>query len=161
MFLPDSEEEIFVSKKSKSKQVLQDSESEGEERGCSLEKTDTVAEDVKSGEEKEHLIARKNKKHRIRQALLDSDESDIGDTLDHKNLEIDEQSDATQNELDLGSQVATLPTSPKQYKKHKSNFEGETGKKAMGKSRRRRMEKEKKMEAIRELKKEKKRKQKV
>ncbi|KYO48065.1 claspin [Alligator mississippiensis] len=100
----DSEEEIFVSKKSKSKQVLQDSESEGEERGCSLEKTDTVAEDVKSGEEKEHLIARKNKKHRIRQALLDSDESDIGDTLDHKNLEIDEQSDATQNELDLGSQ---------------------------------------------------------
>ncbi|XP_019403288.1 PREDICTED: claspin isoform X2 [Crocodylus porosus] len=156
----DSEEEIFVSKKSKSKKVLQDSESEGEERGCSLEKANTVAEDVKSGEEKEHLITRKNKKHRIRQALLDSDESDIGDTLDHKNLEIDEKSGATQNKLDLGSQVAILPTSLKQYKKHKSNFEDETGTKAMGKSRRRRMEKEKKMEAIRELKKEKKRKQK-
>ncbi|KAH1175154.1 claspin isoform X1 [Mauremys mutica] len=156
----DSDEEIFVSKKSKSKNVLQDSESEGEEEGIFPEKTDIVDEDVESEEENENNFAQKNKKsHRIRQALRDSDESDTGDPLHSGNLEIGVKSKLTKDEL--GSQVrkpVEMPVkSRKKYKKYKSDFEKETDK-VIGKSRRK-TEKERKREAVRQLKKEKKHKQ--
>ncbi|XP_067389778.1 claspin isoform X2 [Emydura macquarii macquarii] len=156
----DSEEEIFVSKKSKSKKVLQDSESEGEEEHISPEKTNMVDGDVESKVQNENIFAQKNKKsHRIRQALQDSDESDTGDLLHPENLEIDVTSELTKDEL--GSQVkkpAEMSVkSRKKYKNHKNDFEEETAK-VIGKSRRK-MEKERKMEAIRQLKKEKKHKQ--
>uniref|UniRef100_A0A8C3I1G2 Claspin n=1 Tax=Chrysemys picta bellii TaxID=8478 RepID=A0A8C3I1G2_CHRPI len=156
----DSDEEIFVSKKSKSKNVLQDSESEGEEEGIFPEKTDIVDGDVESGEENENNFAQKNKKsHRIRQALRDSDESDTGDPLHPGNLEIDVKSELTKDEF--GSQVRKpvemSVKSRKKYKKHKSDFEKETDK-VIGKSRRK-TEKERKIEAVRQLKKEKKYKQ--
>ncbi|XP_065277812.1 claspin [Emys orbicularis] len=156
----DSDEEIFVSKKSKSKNVLQDSESEGEEEGIFPEKTDIVDGDVESGEENENNFAQKNKKsHRIRQALRDSDESDTGDPLHSGNLEIDVKSELTKDEF--GSQVRKpvemSVKSQKKYKKHKSDFEKETDK-VIGKSRRK-TEKERKIEAVRQLKKEKKYKQ--
>uniref|UniRef100_A0A452HQR5 Uncharacterized protein n=1 Tax=Gopherus agassizii TaxID=38772 RepID=A0A452HQR5_9SAUR len=156
----DSDEEIFVSKKSKSKNVLQDSESEGEEEGIFPEKTDIVDGDVESEEENENNFAQKNKKsHRIRQALRDSDESDTGDPLHPGNLEIGVKSELTKDEL--GSQVrkpVEMPVkSGKKYKKYKSDFEKETDE-VIGKSRRK-TEKERKREAVRELKKEKKHKQ--
>ncbi|XP_053867844.1 claspin isoform X2 [Malaclemys terrapin pileata] len=156
----DSDEEIFVSKKSKSKNVLQDSESEGEEEGILPEKTDIVDGDVESGEENENNFAQKNKKsHRIRQTLRDSDESDTGDPLHPGNLEIDVKSELTKDEF--GSQVRKpvemSVKSQKKYKKHKSDFEKETDK-VIGKSRRK-TEKERKIEAVRQLKKEKKYKQ--
>uniref|UniRef100_A0A8C0GLE9 Claspin n=1 Tax=Chelonoidis abingdonii TaxID=106734 RepID=A0A8C0GLE9_CHEAB len=156
----DSDEEIFVSKKSKSKNVLQDSESEGEEKGIFPEKTDIVDGDVDSEEENENSFAQKNKKsHRIRQALRDSDESDTGDPLHPGNLEIGVKSELTKDEL--GSQVrkpVDMPVkSRKKYKKYKSDFEKETDK-VIAKSRRK-MEKERKREAVRQLKKEKKHKQ--
>uniref|UniRef100_A0A674IMA2 Claspin n=1 Tax=Terrapene triunguis TaxID=2587831 RepID=A0A674IMA2_9SAUR len=157
VFPPDSDEEIFVSKKSKSKNVLQDSESEGEEEGIFPEKTDIVDGDVESGEENENNFAQKNKKsRRIRQALRDSDESDTGDPLHPGNLEIDVKSELTKDEF--GSQVREpvemSVKSQKKYQKHKSDFEKETDK-VIGKSRRK-TEKERKIEAIRQLKKEKK-----
>uniref|UniRef100_A0A8C3T8F8 Claspin n=1 Tax=Chelydra serpentina TaxID=8475 RepID=A0A8C3T8F8_CHESE len=160
VFPPDSDEEIFVSKKSKSKNVLQDSESEGEEEGIFPEKTDIVDGDVQSGEENENIFAQKNKKsHRIRQALRDSDESDTGDPPHPENLETDVKSELTKDEL--GSQmrkpVEISVKSQKKYKKHKSDFEKETDK-VTGRSRRK-TEKERKIEAIRQLKKEKKHKQ--
>ncbi|EMP34890.1 Claspin, partial [Chelonia mydas] len=160
VFPPDSDEEIFVSKKSKSKNVLQDSESEGEAESIFLEKTDIVDGDVENGEENENIFAPKNKKsHRIRQALRDSDESDTGDPLHPENLEIDVKSELTKDEL--GSQmrkpIKMSVKSRKKYKKHKSDFEKETDK-VIGKSRRK-TEKERKIEAIRQLKKEKKHKQ--
>ncbi|KAM9116745.1 claspin isoform 2-T2 [Pangshura tecta] len=152
----DSDEEIFVSKKSKSKNVLQDSESEGEE-GIFPEKTDIVDGDVESEEENENNFAQKNKKsHRIRQGLRDSDESDTGDPLHPGNLEIGVKSELTKDEL--GSQVKKPVEMPvKSLKKYKSDFEKETDK-VIGKSRRK-MEKERKREAVRQLKKEKKHKQ--
>ncbi|XP_006110790.3 claspin isoform X2 [Pelodiscus sinensis] len=156
----DSEEEIFVSKKSKSKKVLQDSESEGEEEGIFPKKSDIVDEDVEHGEENENTFATKNKKsHRIQQALRDSDESDTGDPLHPENLEIDMKSELTKDEL--GSQVrkpAEMSVkSWKKYKKHKHSFNQEPDR-VIGKSRRK-TEKERKMEAIRQMKTEKKHKQ--
>uniref|UniRef100_A0A8C8RAF3 Claspin n=1 Tax=Pelusios castaneus TaxID=367368 RepID=A0A8C8RAF3_9SAUR len=160
VFPPDSDEEIFVSKKSKSKKLLQDSESESEEEHISPKKTDMVDVDVESGQQDENIFAQKNKKsYRIRQGLRDSNESDTGDLLHPENLEINVKSESTKHEL--GSQVkkpaAMSMKSRKKYKNHKSDFEAETAK-VIGKSRRK-MEKEKRMEAIRQLKKEKKHKQ--
>ncbi|XP_042649842.1 claspin isoform X2 [Tyto alba] len=148
----DSEEEIFVRKKAKSKKVLQDSESEDGEDGGSLVQNDAPGEDKENGEEKENITAQGNKKsHRIRQGLLDSDGSDTGDRLQIENLETSRKSGLPENE----SEEERPPKSRKKYRKHKQNFEEETEKKAVGKSRRRK-EKERKIQSIKQLKKEKK-----
>ncbi|XP_027969395.1 claspin isoform X2 [Eumetopias jubatus] len=81
----DSDEEIFVSKKLKSRKVLQDSESEREDTNASPEKTpyDSVEE-----ENKENLYAGKNGKvRRIYKTLADSAGSDIEESLYQENLE--------------------------------------------------------------------------
>ncbi|XP_074832479.1 claspin [Carettochelys insculpta] len=151
----DSDEEIFASKKSKSKKVLQDSESEGE--SIFPERTNIVDGDVECGKENENFFAQKNKiSHRIGQALRDSDESDTGDPLHPENLETDKKSEWTEDELgpQVRKTVDKSVKSRKKYKNHKHNFEKETDK-VMGKSRRK-TEKERKMEAIRQMKKEKK-----
>ncbi|XP_050182398.1 claspin isoform X1 [Myiozetetes cayanensis] len=148
----DSEEEIFVRKKAKSKQVLQDSESEdGEEGGPSLQE-ETLGGDKKDGEAKENTAAQRNKKcHRIRQAPLDSEDSDTGDQLQIENLETSRVSGLAQGELGEERPLK----SGKKYRKHKHDAEEETERKAVGKSRRRK-EKEKRMEVLKQLKKEKK-----
>ncbi|KAM6314009.1 claspin isoform 2-T2 [Podargus strigoides] len=151
----DSEEEIFVRKKAKSKKVLQDSESEDGEDGGSFVQNDTLGGDKENGEEKETIAAPRNKKsHRIRQGLLDSDDSDTGDRLQIENLETSRKSDLPENEVE----EERLLKSGKKYRKHKQHkhdFEEKTGKKAVVKSRRRK-EKERQIESIKQLKKEKK-----
>ncbi|XP_074970739.1 claspin isoform X1 [Phalacrocorax aristotelis] len=148
----DSDEEIFVCKKAKSKKVLQESESEDGEDGGSHVQNNTVGGDEENGEEKENITAQRNKKsHRIRRGLLDSDDSDAGDRLQIENLEMSRKSGSPENELEEERPLK----SGKKYRKHKHDFEEETAKKAVGKSRRRK-EKERRIESIKQLKKEKK-----
>ncbi|XP_068273955.1 claspin [Nyctibius grandis] len=151
----DSEEEIFVCKKAKSKKVLQDSESEDGEDGGSSVQNDTLGGDKENGEEKENVPVQRNKKsRRIRQGLLDSDDSDTGDRLQIENLETSRKPGLPENELE---EERPLKSGKKyrQHKQHKHGFEEETAKKAVGKSRRRK-EKERRIESIKQLKKEKK-----
>ncbi|XP_040985259.1 claspin isoform X5 [Aquila chrysaetos chrysaetos] len=148
----DSEEEIFVRKKAKSKKVLQDSESEDGEDGGSFVHNNTPGGDKENGEEKENITAQRNKKsHRIRQGLLDSDDSDTGDQLQIENLETSRKAGLPAEEFE----EETPLKSGKKYRKHKHDFEEESAKKAVGKSRRRK-EKEGKIQSIKQLKKEKK-----
>ncbi|XP_009893922.1 PREDICTED: claspin [Charadrius vociferus] len=143
-----AEEEIFVRKKSKSKKVLQDSESEDGEDV----QDDTLGGGKENGEEKENMTAQKNKRsHRICQGLLDSDDSDTGDHLQIENLETSGKSGLPENELEEERPLK----SGKKYRKHKQDLEEETAKKAVGKSRRRK-ERERRIESIKHLKKEKK-----
>uniref|UniRef100_A0A8C0BJ06 Claspin n=1 Tax=Buteo japonicus TaxID=224669 RepID=A0A8C0BJ06_9AVES len=148
----DSEEEIFVRKKAKSKKVLQDSDSEDGEDGGSFVHNNILGGDKENGEEKENFTAQRNKKsHRIRQGLLDSDDSDTGDRLQIENLETSRKAGLPEEEFE----EETPLKSGKKYRKHKHDFEEESVKKAVGKSRRRK-EKERKIQSIKQLKKEKK-----
>ncbi|XP_075029260.1 claspin isoform X2 [Calonectris borealis] len=148
----DSEEEIFVRKKAKGKKVLQDSDSEDGEDAAFFAQNDTLGGDKENGEEKENITTQRNKKsHRIRQGLLDSDDSDTGDQLQIANLETSRKSGLPENELEEERPLK----SGKKYRKHKLDFEEETAKKAVGKSRRRK-EKERRIESLKQLKKEKK-----
>ncbi|RMB91245.1 hypothetical protein DUI87_32382 [Hirundo rustica rustica] len=146
----DSEEEIFVRKRAKNKKVLQDSESEEGEDGGSSVQEDALGGDKENGEEKENVAAEKNKKsHRVRPALLDSDDSDTGDRLQIENLETGRRSGLLEEERPLKS--------VKKYRKHKHkhDVEEEPAKEPVAKSRRRK-QKEKIMESIKQLRKEKK-----
>lgn len=147
MFSPDSDEEIFVSKKLKSRKLLQDSDSEREDTNAFPEKTyDSVEE-----ENKENLYARKNGKvRRIYKTLADSAGSDIEDSLYQENLETQvtpclELSLQSENSVDF-----TVDRKISKKPKHdKERMEG----KAKVKSKRRLEKEEKKMEKIRRLKK--------
>uniref|UniRef100_A0A8C4LY10 Claspin n=1 Tax=Equus asinus TaxID=9793 RepID=A0A8C4LY10_EQUAS len=144
----DSDEEIFVSKKLKSRKVLQDSDSEREDPNASPEKNtyDSVEE-----ENKENLYAGKNGKvRRIYKTLADRDESDIEESLYQENLEAQETPC-----LELGLQSensVNFTVDRKICKKPTCDKEG-TGGKARVKSRRRLEKEERKMEKIRRLKK--------
>ncbi|XP_034504950.1 claspin isoform X2 [Ailuropoda melanoleuca] len=144
----DSDEELFVSKKLKSRKVLQDSDSEREDTHASPEKTpyDSVEE-----ENKENLYAGKNGKvRRIFKTLADSAESDIEESLYQENLETQvmpclDRSLRSENSVDF-------TVDRKISKKPKCDKEGIEGKAKM--KSKRRLEKEgKKMEKIRRLKK--------
>uniref|UniRef100_A0A8C2YEV3 Claspin n=1 Tax=Coturnix japonica TaxID=93934 RepID=A0A8C2YEV3_COTJA len=144
--LQDGEEEIFVSRKAKGKKVLQDSESEdGEDSDSSVQK-ESQSGDRENGEEKEDVIAQRNKKSRIRQAVLDSDGSDNEDHLQTDNLDTSKKSDLPENELEEEKQLK----SGKKSRKHKHGFEGEAAEKAVGKPRRRK-ERERRAESIKQL----------
>lgn len=151
--LSDSEEEIFVSKKAKSKKVLQDSESEDGEDGGSPVQNDALGGDIESGEEKENILVQKNKKcRRIRQFLLDSDDSDTGDRLQIENLETSRRAVLPEKELEEERPLK----SGKKYRKHENNFEEEMIKKNVVRSRRKEKERERRIASIKQLKKEKK-----
>ncbi|XP_062476715.1 claspin isoform X2 [Pezoporus occidentalis] len=145
----DSEEEIFVRKKTKSKKVLQDSESEDGEDV----QNGTPGKDKENEEEKENITAQRIKKpHRIRQGLLDSDDSDTGDRLQAEDLESSRRSGLSENVLEEDRPLK----SGKKYRKRKprkGDFEEETAKNAIGKSRRKK--KERRAESIKKLEKEK------
>ncbi|XP_061870597.1 claspin isoform X3 [Colius striatus] len=151
----DSEEEIFVCKKAKSKKVLQDSESEDGEDGSSFVQNNTQSGDVESGEQQENVTAQRNKKcHRIRQGLLDSDDSDTGDQLQIDNLETSNKPGLPENELEEEKPLKSGKKS-KKHRQQKPDFEEETSQRSVGKPRRRK-EKEGRIESIKQLKKEKK-----
>uniref|UniRef100_A0ABI7ZD85 Claspin n=1 Tax=Felis catus TaxID=9685 RepID=A0ABI7ZD85_FELCA len=143
----DSDEEIFVSKKLKSRKLLQDSDSEREDTNAFPEKTyDSVEE-----ENKENLYARKNGKvRRIYKTLADSAGSDTEESLYQENLETQvtpclELSLQSENSVDF-----TVDRKISKKPKHdKERMEG----KAKVKSKRRLEKEEKKMEKIRRLKK--------
>ncbi|KAM5267293.1 claspin [Hipposideros larvatus] len=143
----DSDEEIFVSKKLKSRKVLQDSDSERENTNASPEKTPY---DSAEEENKENLYAGKNGKvRRIHKTPADSDESDIEESLYQENLETQvtpclELSLQPENTMDFA-------VDRKRSKKPIRDKEGIGGKKV--KSKRRLEKEEKKMEKIRRLKK--------
>ncbi|XP_063275059.1 claspin isoform X2 [Prinia subflava] len=148
----DSEEEIFVRKKAKNQKVLQDSESEEGEDGGSSVQEDALGGDKENGEEKENIAAEKNKKsHRVRPALLDSDDSDTGDQIE--NLETGRTSGLPEGDLEEERPLKSV----KKYRKHKHKHDvgEEPAKEAVAKSRRRK-EKEKIMESIKQLRKAKK-----
>ncbi|XP_032936858.1 claspin isoform X3 [Catharus ustulatus] len=146
------EEEIFVRKKAKNQKVLQDSESEEGEDGGSAVQEDALAGDKENEEEKENFAAEKKKKsHRVRPALLDSDDSNTGDRLQIENLETGRMSALPEGELE----EKRPQKSGKKHRKHKHSVEEEPAKETVGKSRRRK-EKEKIMESIKQLRKEKK-----
>lgn len=142
-----------MSKKGKSKKVLQDSESEDGEDGGTPMQNDALGGDVESGEEKENILVQKNKKsRRIRQLLLDSDDSDTGDHLQIENLETNRKTVLPEKDLEEESPLK----SGKKYRKHENNCEEETTKKAVVRSRRKEKERERRIASIKQLKKEKK-----
>ncbi|XP_030320104.1 claspin [Calypte anna] len=149
----DSEEEIFVRKKAKSKKVLQDSESEDGEDDGSFVQNDALGGDRENEKEKENITALRNKKsHRILQGLVDSDDSDTGDQLQIENPEASRKSGLSESELEEERPLK----SGKKYRKpkqHEHDFEEERAEKAVGKSKRRK-EKERRIECIKQLKKE-------
>ncbi|XP_077609233.1 claspin [Crocuta crocuta] len=143
----DSDEEIFVSKKLKSRKLLQDSDSEGEDTNVFPEETYEIIED----ENKENLYARKNGKvRRIYNTLADSAGSDIEESLYQENLETQVKPCL---ELSLQSENSVgFTVDRKISKKPKHDKEGTEGKSKV-KSKRRLEKEEKKMEKIRRLKK--------
>ncbi|XP_072211544.1 claspin isoform X2 [Excalfactoria chinensis] len=147
----DSEEEIVVSRKAKGKKVLQDSESEDGEDGDSSMQKDALGGDRENGEEKEEVIAQRNRKSRIRQAVLDSDGSDSEDHFQIDNHDTSRKFVLPENELEEEKPLK----SGKKSRKHKHGFEGEAAEKAVGKPRRRK-ERERRAESIKQLIKEKK-----
>ncbi|XP_004678844.1 PREDICTED: claspin isoform X2 [Condylura cristata] len=144
----DSDEDIFVSKKLKSRKVLQDSDSEKEDTNASPQKTtyDSVEE-----ENKENLYAvKKGKVRRIYKTLVDSDESDLEESLHTKSLE----SQVTPClELGLPSENTVHFTVDRKTSKNPIRDKGGTAEKAKVKSKRRIEKEERKMAKIRRLKK--------
>ncbi|XP_024897177.1 claspin isoform X1 [Pteropus alecto] len=144
----DSDEEIFVSKKLKSRKVLHDSDSEREDTNTSPEETTYGSVEE---ENKENLYAGKNGKvRRIYKTLADSDESDIEESLYQENLETQvtpclEVGLQSENSVDF-------TVNRKISKKTICDKEGTRGK-AKVKSKRRLEKEERKMEKIRRLKK--------
>nr|KAF6443379.1 claspin [Molossus molossus] len=143
----DSDEEIFVSKKLKSRKVLQDSDSEREEPNTSLEKAtyDSVEE-----ENKENLYAGKNGKvRRVYKTLAASDGSDIEeDSWYQENLETQGTSSL---ELGLQSENSVDFTADRKISKKPVHDKEGTGGKAKVKSKRRLEKEKRKMEKIRRL----------
>ncbi|XP_075409953.1 claspin [Tenrec ecaudatus] len=144
----DSDEEIFVSKKSKSKKALHDSDSEVEDINASPEHTTwNNAEE----ENKENIYAgKKGKVKRIYKTLASSDDSDIEESFCQKNLE----TQATLGiELDHQSEKSVNSTVDRKISRKSVCDKGEIGEKARVKSKRRLEKEEKKMQKIRQLKK--------
>uniref|UniRef100_A0A8C6RCR6 Claspin n=1 Tax=Nannospalax galili TaxID=1026970 RepID=A0A8C6RCR6_NANGA len=144
----DSDEEIFLSKKLKSRKVLQDSDSETEDNNASPEKaTPDSAE-----ENKENSHARKSAKmKRVSRTLADSDESNMGESLCQENLDPQETPCFELNHPSGNS--ADFTTIDRKLSK-KSTCDGEgAGGKVKGKSKRRLEKEERNMEKIRQLKK--------
>ncbi|XP_053432780.1 claspin isoform X2 [Nycticebus coucang] len=144
----DSDEEIFVSKKLKTRKALQDSDFETDDIHASPEKT---TYDSAEEENKENLYAGKKAKiKRIYKTPADSDESDIEKSRCQENFETH-----TTPRLELSLQPGnSLDFTPnrKSSKKPIHDKEG-TGGKAKVKSKRRLEKEERKMEKIRQLKK--------
>ncbi|XP_053516689.1 claspin isoform X1 [Artibeus jamaicensis] len=144
----DSDEEIFVNKKLKSRKVLQDSDSEREDTNGSPERTTCDSAD---DENKENLYAGKNGKvGRIYKTLADSDESDIEESLYRENFETQVTASL---ELSLQSENSVGFTADRKIYRKPTHDEEESGGKAKVKSKRRLEKKEKRMEKIRQLKK--------
>lgn len=139
----DSDEEIFVSKKPKSRKVLQDSDSEAEDRDDAPERpTYDSAE-----ENKENLHSGKSQKIRsISKALADSDESNMEGTLCQESLETQE-TPSLEPSHQTGSSVDFTTNRGLSRTLHREEAEGQA------KSKRRREKKERTMEKIRRLKK--------
>uniref|UniRef100_A0A8D2AJN9 Claspin n=1 Tax=Sciurus vulgaris TaxID=55149 RepID=A0A8D2AJN9_SCIVU len=142
----DSDEEIFVSKKLKSRKVLQDSDSETEYTNASPEKTTYDSAE----ENKENLYAGKSGKiKRVYNTLADSDESDMEESLYQGNLET-QVTPCLELSLQSGNS-AELTTGRKISKKTICDKEVTEGKTKI-KSKRRLEKEERKMEKIRRLK---------
>uniref|UniRef100_A0A8C0C8X6 Claspin n=1 Tax=Balaenoptera musculus TaxID=9771 RepID=A0A8C0C8X6_BALMU len=144
----DSDEEIFVSKKLKSRKVLQESDSEREGTNASPEKT--TYDDIEE-EDKENLHAGKNGKvRRIYRTLVNSDESDIEESLCHENLETQVTPCL---ELSLQSENSVDFTVDRKISKKPIHDKEGIGGKTKVKSKRRLEKEERKTEKIRQLKK--------
>nr|XP_030725314.1 claspin isoform X1 [Globicephala melas] len=144
----DSDEEIFVSKKLKSRKVLQESDSEQEGTNASPEKT--TYDDIEE-EDKENLHAGKNGKvRRIYRTLLNSDESDIEESLCQENLETQVTPCL---ELSLQPENSVDFTVDRKISKKPIHDKEGIGGKAKVKSKRRLKKEERKMEKIKQLKK--------
>lgn len=139
----DSDEEIFVSKKPKSRKVLQDSDSEAEDRDDAPEKPtyDDSAEDTQ-----ENLHSGKSQSRSFPKALADSDESDMEETPSQESPETQEAPS-----LEPGHQTGHSVDFTTGRKLSKTLLrEGAEGK---AKSKRRLEKEERTMEKIRRLKK--------
>ncbi|XP_046324984.1 claspin [Marmota monax] len=139
----DSDEEIFVSKKLKSKKVLQDSDSETEYTNVSPEKTTYDSAE----ENKENLYAGKIK--RVYKTVADSDESDMEESSYQETLETQVTSclelslqSGNSIELTIGRKISKKPICDKEVTEGKTKI----------KSKRRLEKEERKMEKIRRLK---------
>lgn len=151
VFPSDSDEEIFVSKKLKSRKVLQDSDSEREEPNASPEK---ATYDIVEEENKENLYAGENgKARRMYKTLADSAESDMEEEEESLYQENPETQVTSSLELSRQSENSVDFTAIRKIsKKPVRDKEGTEGK-AKVKSKRRLEKEERKMEKIRQLKK--------
>nr|XP_045006233.1 claspin isoform X1 [Jaculus jaculus] len=141
----DSEEEIFVSKKLRSRKVLQDSDSETEDKNASPQKIICDSDE----ENKENLHVRKSGKiKRISKTLANSDESNMEEPLYQENLESQEPP-CLESTLQTENSVDFTPVDRKPPKKPTHDKERTGGK---AKSKRRLEKEERKMEKIRRLK---------
>ncbi|XP_013375062.1 PREDICTED: claspin isoform X1 [Chinchilla lanigera] len=144
----DSDEEIFVSKKLKSRKVIQYSDSETEDTNAALEKTTYDSTE----EEKENLYAGKNGKiKRIYKTLDDSEDSNVEESLYQENPKTP-VTPCLELSLQSGNSVDFTTDRKTSQKSDKHDKEG-TGGKAKVKSKRRLEKEERKMEKIRQLRK--------
>ncbi|XP_040612559.1 claspin isoform X2 [Mesocricetus auratus] len=141
----DSDEEIFVSKKPKSRKVLQDSDSEAEDRALSPEKpTYDSAE-----ENKENLHSKRSRKVKsTSKTLSDIDESNVEGTVCQESPDTQETPPL---EMSPQSGSPVKLTTDRKLAKKLSREEAEG--KAKAKSKRRLEKEERMMEKIRRLKK--------
>ncbi|XP_076790312.1 claspin isoform X2 [Arvicanthis niloticus] len=138
----DSDEEIFVSKKLKSRNVLHDSDSEAEDRNDAPEKPTYDSTE----ENKENLHSGKSQQIRsISKALADSDESDMEGTLCQESLETQE-TPSLEPSYHTGSSVDFTINKKLSKTLHREGTEGKA------KSKRRLRKEERTMEKIRRLK---------
>ncbi|KAM6172464.1 claspin [Erethizon dorsatum] len=143
----DSDEEIFMGKKLKSRKVIQYTDSETEDTNATPEKTTYDSAE----EEKENLYAGKSGNiKRIYKTLADSDESNMEESLYQENPKT-QVTPCLELSLQSGNSV-DFTTDRKTSKKSVCDKEGAGGK-AKVKSKRRLEKEERKMEKIRQLKK--------
>nr|XP_003471446.2 claspin [Cavia porcellus] len=145
----DSDEEIFTSKKLKSRKVIQYSDSETEDTNATPE--ETTYDSVEN--EKENLYPGESGKiKRIYKTLADSDESNTEESSYQENPKTQETPCL---ELSLQSGNSVDFTNDKKTSKKSVHDKERTGRKAKVKSKRRLEKEERKMEKIRQLKKKK------
>ncbi|KAM5179724.1 claspin [Mantella aurantiaca] len=135
----DSDDEILVHKKTKSKKLFEDSDSDPEAETSTI----TARDDPESEDDKENTTAEKRKPRRILTALIDSDD-------DEDNQELAADSDKLN---DIGENFLESPQKGNRQKRsHKATKQTGFGEKQKGKSERRREKENKKLKAIEKLK---------
>uniref|UniRef100_H3BB53 Claspin n=1 Tax=Latimeria chalumnae TaxID=7897 RepID=H3BB53_LATCH len=144
----DLDEEIILSKKTKPRKLLRDSDDEDERE--ENENTSNVQSDPESEEETKGDFSSR-KPHRIRRVILNSDDSDAEENVVQDGVERTKASSPSKDSL-AGEAASELGSKPKKHKKKSKSHDEQRCEKTK-KSQRRKEKEEKIMKTISQLKK--------